>query len=133
MGRIHDAIIDYKKSIEMKPDKITAINDLAWLYSTCEDEAFRDGHEALYLAQQVINRLDIIPRYNSTLAAAYAELGDFENARLFQEKAVMKAKDLYGSEDIQYYYDMLDKFYANEPWRESDFPPLFGTNKSGHR
>lgn len=122
--KYHDAIIDYERSIEIKPDKINAINDLAWLYATCEEKVFRDGSKALNLAQKVMIKING-PQQYATLAAAYAELGDFENARLFQEKAVVKAQDIYGSEAIQYFHDMLDTFHANEPWREPAFPVLF--------
>lgn len=129
MARYQDAIIDYKKSIEIEPDRISSMTDLAWLYATCEDASSRDGVESLNLARRVIVRIDG-PKESATLAAAYAELGDFDNARLFQEKAVTEAKTIYGSDRIQYFQDMLDKFNVDEAWREPIFPISFVSQRT---
>lgn len=120
IGRYQDAITDYKKSIEIAPDRISSAVQLAWLYATCENKNFRDGNEALSLILGVINIKGeeiVSPRQYATLAAAYAELGDFDNARLFQEKAIVINNRISGSTN-QLYIEMINSFNISKPWRE---------------
>jgi hypothetical protein len=60
---------------------VEALNNLAWIRATCPDEGLRNGSEALQLAQaacQISGNAQPIPF--GTLAAAYAETGNFTNA-----------------------------------------------------
>jgi WD40 repeat protein len=72
------------------PNKNAAdYNALAWTLATAADPKLRDGQRALDFAEQAVaatNRKD--PMIMDTLAAAYAELGQFTNAVRCQEEAI---------------------------------------------
>jgi TPR repeat protein len=97
-------------------------NSIAWILATSNDPAIRNGKEAEKWAQKVIatmgssnaNSLD-------TLAAAYAEQGNFAAAVSTQGKAVsMLAKqDANKSKEFD---DHLKSYQAKKPWRELRSP-----------
>ena len=72
-----------------QPEAPAGLNGLAWLLATCPDPGVRDGKRAVELAKEACksalgkkgNELD-------TLAAAYAETGQFEEAVRQQEMAL---------------------------------------------
>ena len=68
-----------------------AMNNLAWMLATESDERFRDGTEALMWAQRVCDEggcEEASPI--DTLAAAYAEVDDWDAAVATQTKAISK-------------------------------------------
>ncbi len=69
-----------------------AYNNLAWILATCEDQKFRDGKRALIVARKAV---DLKPSSIncSTLAAAYAENGIFEEAINIMKKIESVDKD----------------------------------------
>lgn len=76
-----------------KPDDPTVYDELAWLQATCPDSHFRDAKKAFENAKKGYE-IDGGQgcRYDDTLAAAYAENGDFQQAREWAAKAITKAK-----------------------------------------
>jgi tetratricopeptide (TPR) repeat protein len=80
-GLIADAIGYYEKALRLSPESIPAQNNLAWLLATSVNSEIRNGTKALELASEA-NRLsgEKNPLVLRTLAAAYAELGQFLNA-----------------------------------------------------
>lgn len=82
-------------AVEMGPDsRAQSLNELAWLRATCPNRAYRNGQFALDDAKRAC-RLDQWENgtYLETLAAAYAETGDFANAQKFEQKAIAKMDD----------------------------------------
>jgi tetratricopeptide (TPR) repeat protein len=82
------AIFHYQKALQCDPDMMQALYHLSWILSTYEDEKYRNGKEAVNLAE----RLCKITQYRQplaldALAAAYAEIGKFNKAVLTAEKA----------------------------------------------
>jgi tetratricopeptide (TPR) repeat protein len=72
------------------PDSARDLNNYAWALATSPDDALRDGAKALELAQRAIANTDgePTPNFLDTLAAAYAEAGDFEAAAREMQRAV---------------------------------------------
>jgi hypothetical protein len=98
-GRRNEGLVHLERSYELKPLSGTA-NDLAWMLSTAPEDELRDGNRALQLADQV-NKLtggkDLI--LLDTLAAAYAETGDFAKA-LETARLALKIAEASGNKEL---------------------------------
>ena len=65
------------------------LNNFAWVLATSPDDKLRDGERAVKMATEACELTGYeTPHILSTLAAAYAETGDFENANKWSQKAV---------------------------------------------
>jgi tetratricopeptide (TPR) repeat protein len=91
-GEYDKAIADFNQAVTINPKDAFAYNELAWLYATCPDEQHRDGKKAVENAN-VANRLTEGKNCGcmDTLAAAYAESGNFEKAREWETKVIKLA------------------------------------------
>ncbi len=75
------AIAAYQKALELDPQHEPACLALAWLLATCPDANLRDGQRAVKLAQRAAHLArDESPQVLDTLAVAYAETGQFQQA-----------------------------------------------------
>src|SRR6267143_1172847 len=80
-GRIEEAIHEYEAALKSNPGSVPAQNNLAWLLATAADPKLRNGRKAAELAEQAVLATDgHNPIFLHTLAAAYAENGDFTKA-----------------------------------------------------
>ena len=117
-GDADGAIVLLRRGYAMLPDNIAIANDLAWQLATVPDAGLRDGRRAVKLAEYV----DGLKGRESaieldTLAAAYAEVGRFDDAVAAAEQALLIARqgnqaDL-GGEISQ----RLDLFRQSKPYR----------------
>ena len=92
-GRPDSAVKLYREALRRNPESVSALNNLAWLLATHQDAAIRNGTEALHLAEraaQLTGRKD--PAILDTLSAAYAEAGDFSNAKKVALEALTISK-----------------------------------------
>jgi tetratricopeptide (TPR) repeat protein len=95
----------------------TALNSLAWLRATSRDAAVRDGRRAIELATQACERGQWSnPSHIDTLAAAYAEAGDFESAIKFDQMAIAHLRS--DSDSREGYEKRLNLFQSRQPYRE---------------
>ena len=79
LGRHREAVDTYRQALESFPGEARLQRRLAWLLATSPDEGVRDGAEALVLARRAAQGPGD-PRTLETLAAAFAENGDFPEA-----------------------------------------------------
>ncbi len=92
------ASADYAKAVELNP-KGAALANTAWFLATCPDPRYRNGDRAVRYAKMVMEQADQedskIDKSNvfSTLAAAQAEAGDFDQAVKAQEEALALLKE----------------------------------------
>ncbi|MFC1883322.1 tetratricopeptide repeat protein [Thermodesulfobacteriota bacterium] len=94
------AINDFDKAIELDPENARPYNSKAWFLSTCPDQKYRDGTKALELALKSVS----IQRHSAnvdTLAAAYAETGDFETAVKTEQEAISICSDPKLKEELK--------------------------------
>jgi len=111
------AISDYNKAIEMNPKFPVAYNQLAWLLATCPDGKYRDGRKAVENATRACELSQwVAPYLLDTLAAAYAEAGEFEHAVKWQSKAIELATPDYDKAAMQ---TRLKLYKAGKPYREA--------------
>ena len=80
-GRIREGVEEWQNVLAIQPDNGNALSNLAWIFATSPDDSLRDGAKAVQLAEDALRisgrRIPIIFR---TLAAAYAETGEFSQA-----------------------------------------------------
>jgi tetratricopeptide (TPR) repeat protein len=118
LGRYDKALAELDHLINLRPQYHTdalARSDRAWIYATCPDPAFRNGKQGVADATAAckIDSWDSWD-YIDTLAAAYAETGDFENAIKFEEKAIRKARE---ADDIKSARERLALYQQHRPFR----------------
>ena len=81
--------LDYAKSLELAPKDPNAMNSVAWFLAACPDAAFRNGKKAIDHATKACELTQWKnPLFMDTLAAAYAEVGEFKEATQWQEKSL---------------------------------------------
>ena len=80
-GLLRDALEEYEKALQSEPDSAIALNNIAWIRSTSSDDGLRNAALAVQLAEKA-NRVSKQenPFFVRTLAAAYAEAGEFDKA-----------------------------------------------------
>ena len=83
------AIADFRECIRLEPEGPDAYNGVAWLRATCPDDAIRDAKEGLELALKCCELSEWKEPFGlDTLAAAYAESGDFDMAIKYQNQVI---------------------------------------------
>lgn len=81
LGDTAGAISEYQTALRLKPDDLTALNNLAWIRAASYRTEFRNGNEAVALAQKACElSMNSQAFLLGTLAAAYAEAGRFTEA-----------------------------------------------------
>ena len=118
-------IKDEKKAFEWftkaaEQENVNGQNAIAWVLATSNDPAIRNGKEAEKWAQKAIAATDPTNAFIlDTLAAAYAEQGDFAAAVSTQEKAVsmLTKQDASKSKEFD---DHLKSYQDKKPWRDNE-------------
>lgn len=113
MGKFQQARDELEKEIRKKPEDARLHEELARLLATCPDANFRDGQKAI---EHATKACELHPGYGlTTLAAAYAEAGDFDQAVKWQRKAIEETR--FEKFKAGYRKD-LEKYERGEPYRE---------------
>ena len=87
-GMLVEAMQEYREAVRIHPDDAGALNQLAWNLATCPKPGLRNGREAVQLATRAVELTNgQRPDFIGTLAAAYAETGQFSKAVETAQKA----------------------------------------------
>ena len=111
------AVADLDRALGLDPDNADALNGRAWIWATCAAAKYRDGKQAVALATRASERTEWKePGVLDTLAASYAESGDFDAAVKWQTKAnAMFPEGKEKSEGAA----RLKLYQARKPYREN--------------
>ena len=106
----------FKAALKLHPDDSGVLNNLAWLFATSPDDDLRDATRAIELATKACEETEWKAAHIiSTLAAGYAESGDFKKACKFSQKA-LDADAGKGGLDEQLQKE-LSSYKEEKPWR----------------
>ena len=107
LHRYEEALNDLKRALEINSGDVKSLVERSMLHSTARDPRFRDGRKALEEALQA-KKLLMQPSAEvlAAIAAAHAELGDFDKAVEYQAEAVKLAEGEL-REEYQRYYDLF--------------------------
>jgi tetratricopeptide (TPR) repeat protein len=88
-GEFENLLANFAELARMVPDDPVGHREVAWLLATCDQDSVRDGRRALGEATIACNLTKWKdPRCLESLAAAHAEVGDFDSAVEWQTRAL---------------------------------------------
>jgi len=113
------AIVEYRQALEYCPNWPEAASNLAWILATSPNDAVRDGTEAVRFAEiaRSLSGNDH-PLILDTVAAAYAEMGRFEEAADVERKALERANGMGDRSLVKEMQYRLQLFMTSHPYRE---------------
>jgi tetratricopeptide (TPR) repeat protein len=120
-GNYKAAALDFQRATRFSRSDYDALLSLAWFQATCPEDSLRNGKEALEKSLRACE----LSRWQSsgavdTLAAAYAETGDFDRAVKYEIQAInMKGVYAIRRKKMQ---ERLELYRQHKPYRkESKF------------
>jgi tetratricopeptide (TPR) repeat protein len=125
LGKYDKASADWKEAIRLEPKEFGSHCAWAWLLATCPDDKYRDGKRAVELATNACEMSGWTHAFGIlTLAAAYAENGDFANAVKWQEEFLR----LCSEENKKKWGFLLDLYKSGKPFRGGRQEFRFGSD-----
>jgi tetratricopeptide (TPR) repeat protein len=117
LGNYRDALADYNGLVKIFRRDSGLLDCRASLLATCPDASVRNGKAAVSDATAACKISNWgAPQFIDTLAAAYAETGDFESAVRFEQKAIAQARKVRSySEGME---RRLTLYQQRKPYRE---------------
>ena len=118
-GRHAAALTHLKAAHAVNPGDVTIASNLAWVLATSPEAIHRNGHEAVRLAEWACNATAYkSPPLLDTLAAAYAEAGQFDQAvrTTLQAIEIVHSNPKSPTSALE---SRLELYRAGRPYRES--------------
>jgi tetratricopeptide (TPR) repeat protein len=120
LGQIEPAAQHLTNAVRFNPNDFAATLTLAWLRSTSPIDAVRDGARALELSQRLNSAAGgENPMVLDVLAAAFAEMGNFESATTTMRNAIARLGDRNPAAR-QTFLDRAKRYEAHQPHRDQD-------------
>jgi tetratricopeptide (TPR) repeat protein len=118
-GRIAEALAHWRKVLAAEPNDLRVLNQAAWVLATNPEAPFRNGAEAVELAERAVRVSGgRQPRILATLAASYAEAGQFSKAIETARRALDLATQQNTRQLAEGLNAMIALYQANTPFRE---------------
>ena len=119
MGEVDRAMDCYRKALQLNPNATESLNNLAWVLATDGDPNRRNGAEAVQLSGRAARLTEFKnPSILDTLAAAYAETGDFAKAAATAQKALDLAEAAGDEKLAEGLRTRLEAYKSRQPHRE---------------
>lgn len=117
LGQQELALRDFQEAVRLMPKSSKANSMLAWSLATCPDNRVRNGSEAVSAAKKACE-LSQWQRSDSidTLAAAYAEASDFDQAVKYEKQALTDSS--LASKEREEREKRLTLFQEGKPFRD---------------
>jgi tetratricopeptide (TPR) repeat protein len=108
---------DFEMAVRLERDSAVPLNAYAWFLATCREAKCRDGKKAIALARHACELSKWkTGSYIDTLAAAYAESGDFAQALRYEKQALAIAA--YAEAEGAAARARLKLYEVGKPFRE---------------
>ncbi len=119
LGRYPEAVQQYDQALARAPDSPEVLNNLAWLLATCPEAAVRNGPLAVKYARHAcelshFKKTILI----GTLAAAYAEAGQFDDAIATARKACGNASAQGETGLLKSNQELMTLYQNHQPYHE---------------
>jgi tetratricopeptide (TPR) repeat protein len=132
-GKVAEAIDHWRSAVRLKPNQIAYLRNLALALAISADPNVRSGTEAVELARHAAELTENRdPDVLATLAAAYAEAGQFPKAIAAAEQALELASALSKADLVDELTDRLKLYRAGSPYHDvprSSAPVSRASNK----
>ncbi|HZN35046.1 MAG TPA: tetratricopeptide repeat protein [Pirellulaceae bacterium] len=117
VGKHADAVKDYEEALKLDPNDTGVLNNLAWVLATSPDDPVRNAKRSLECSLKACELTKYEkPHILSTLAAGYAEQGDWETAIKWSGKAVeLGVEEVMVDDQLK---KELQSYKDKKPWRE---------------
>lgn len=114
LARHDQAAAQYEQALRIAPNSERVLMEFAWFLATCPQASVRDGPRAARMAERIARALPApTALLCDTLAACYAESGDFDRAIQWQRKAVLIAP----KDRADPFQQRLDLYQRHQPYR----------------
>ncbi len=111
------ALADLETAERLEPSNPKYLNNVAWLRATCIDDSTRSGKEAVQEALEACRLAGWAnAKYLDTLAAAYAEAGEFEKAVEYERRALERKPP--ANDPRPEYKARLSLYQTHKPFRD---------------
>ena len=118
-GNVSEALIHFQSSADLEPGNPSFIKNLAWVLSTASRDNLRDGKKGLQLALKINRQTEgKDPLILRTLAAAYAETGDYTKALETAHRALALAQQQGNKELSENLRTEIAFYEAGKPCRD---------------
>ena len=115
IGKHAEAIADYENALKVDDEDTGVLNNLAWVLATSPEDKLRNSKRSIELAKKACELTKYEkPHILSTLAAGYADAGDWDEAMKWSNKAV----ELGEGEVAEQLKEELESYKQKKPWRE---------------
>jgi tetratricopeptide (TPR) repeat protein len=118
-GRGAEGLAHWRQILRKEPDNIQVLNETAWILATSTNAALRNGREAVAMAERAVQLTSgRAPQILGTLAAAYAEIGEFGKAIETNQRAADVAAQSGNAGLAASLNERLAQFQARTPIRQ---------------
>ena len=118
-GKGAEGLSHWRQLLRKEPDNVQVLNETAWVLATSGNAALRNGKESVALAERAVQLTSgRAPEILGTLAAAYAEAGDFDKAQETEQRAADVATQTGNARLAASLNERMTQFQAKTPIRQ---------------
>ena len=123
-GNCAEALKHYAAALEARPNDILTANNYAWILATHPDPDLRDGAKANHWAGIACDATNNgIPPLLGTLAASLAEIGEFDQAIVVSQMAVLASRKFKKEDLAKRLEDRMKSYQNKKPFRDPTLAP----------